>query len=65
MASVKNHQYMTIADKNGNEFYVIPAREFQSSQLSRQGSILAVIGAIAITLFFVTFLAKTARKLFV
>jgi hypothetical protein len=54
---------MTITDKNGNEFYVIPAAEYQP-QPSKKDTFLAVVGAITITLFFVTFLTRTARKLF-
>lgn len=63
MKGVKRHHHITIADKNGNEFYVIPAEEFQP-QPSRKESILAVIGTVAIGIFFLTFLTRTARKLF-
>jgi len=59
----QNIEHMTITDKNGNEFYVIPAAEYQSQPL-KKNTFLAVIGAVAITLFFVTFLTRTARKLF-
>lgn len=54
---------MTITDKNGNDFYVIPASEYHP-QPSKKETFLAVVGALAITIFFVTFLTRTARKLF-
>ena len=56
-------EHMTITDKNGNDFYVIPAAEYQP-QTSKKETFLAVVGALAITIFFVTFLTRTARKLF-
>jgi hypothetical protein len=59
----QNIEHMTITDKNGNEFYVIPACEYQP-QPSKKDTFLSVVGAVAITLFFVTFLTRTARKLF-
>ena len=59
----QNVEHMTITDKSGNEFYVIPAAEYQL-QPSKKDTFLAVVGAIAITLFFVTFITRTARKLF-
>ena len=59
----QNIEHMTITDKNGNEFYVIPAAKYQP-QASEMETFLAVVGALAITIFFVTFLSRTARKLF-
>lgn len=60
---LQNNQHMTITDKNGNDFYVIPAADYQP-QPSKRETFLAVVGALAITMFFVTFLTRTARKLF-
>jgi hypothetical protein len=59
----QNIEHMTITDKNGNEFYVIPASEYQP-QPSKKDTFFAIVGAIAITVFFITFLTRTARKLF-
>lgn len=59
----KSQSPMTITDRNGNDFYVIPAAEYQP-QSKKKETFLAVVGALAITIFFVTFLTRTARKLF-
>lgn len=63
MKRTMNPTPMTITDKSGNEFYVIPAAEYQP-QATKMETFLAVVGATAITIFFVTFLSRTARKLF-
>lgn len=54
---------MTITDKNGNEFYVIPAAEYQP-QPSPFSMFLALIGCVAISTFFMVFLTRAAKKIF-
>lgn len=58
-----NEKPMTITDKNGNEFYVIPANEYKQPS-NRGNQLLAVVGILAISIFFFSFLSRTARKLF-
>ena len=53
---------MTITDKNGNEFYVIPASEYQTPS-NRANQLLAVVGILAISIFFFSFLTCEYRKI--